>query len=33
MADALHELDEPHDHDRGLALDLSTSSSGAVRSS
>jgi protocatechuate 3,4-dioxygenase beta subunit len=24
MADDLHQLDEPHDHDRGLAFDLST---------
>jgi protocatechuate 3,4-dioxygenase beta subunit len=24
MADDLHKLDEPHDHDRGLAFDLST---------
>jgi protocatechuate 3,4-dioxygenase beta subunit len=24
MANDLHELDEPHDHDRGLAFDLST---------
>ena len=33
MADNLHELDEPHDHHRGLAFDLSTLIHGAVRSS